>query len=390
DGDKLSDYYEVIIYKTDPLKSDTDLDDFSDYTEIKAGTDPLDPKSYPVDENKNGVPDAWEKENKISVQTGFQDTDGDGVSDKLEFQYGTNPNLRDSDGDGFTDAEEILEYHSDPLDPASPGKLSNLGVMITNFLENQLVADITPMIKGVAPYGYPVRIVLRNDYGHEKILGSATVDENNVFVFQTLDPLRDGRYMLVARSLQADKKRIVDSDPVHIIIDSTLDVAGPVPRKLAGEEISDEVLLKNLKITIRDKRPVLSGETEYGNKVTAVWRSVVTSSVLIADSVTGEFEVQAPREMAIGDHEVWVTAVRKKDNAQSDTVKLNFTIREPGLGEEIFRGVTEEIMPSISLPLIGNLGVFIKEQGFLAWLLFGVILFLIVALGYYIHLVRKK
>jgi len=390
DSDGLSDYEEVIINKTDPLKPDTDLDDFSDYVEVQSGTDPLSALSYPVDEDVNGVPDSWETENKVSVKDGAQDTDGDAISDKLEFQWGTDPNSRDTDGDGFTDTEEILEYNSDPLSVLSPGNLANIGVKITNFQENQLVADATPMIKGVAPFGYPVRILLRNDYGHEKILGSAIVDANNIFVFQSTEPLRDGRYMLVARSLQVNKKLIVESDPVHIIIDSSLDVAGPVPLKLDGEDVTPEVLLRNLKISIKDDRPVLTGQTEFGNKVTAVWKSVVISSVLIADSTTGEFLIQAPRNLGVGDHEVWLTAVRKKDSAQSETVKLNFKVEVPGLGDTIFRGVTEQMVPDIGFPLIGNLRVFVKEQGFLAWLVIGVTLFLMGALGWYVYMGRKK
>lgn len=393
DAEGLSDYDEVMIYKTDPLSIDTDLDDFTDFSEIQAGTDPLDADSFPIDADGNGVRDDWEEEFKIKVNNGIQDTDKDGVSDKLEYQYGTNPNSHDSDGDGLTDAEEILEYRSDPLDPDDPGDLDSLGVRITNFQENQLVGDTTPLIKGVAPLGSTVRILLRNDYGHEKVLGSTEVDENNVFIFQTPTPLRDGRYMIVARSLQVDKQRIIDSDPVHIVIDSTLNVTQPVPRKLADTDITEDVLLRNLRVTIRDNRPVLSGETEFGNRVTASWRSVVTSSVLIADAITGEFEIQAPREMELGNHEVWVTAVRKKDSAQSETVKVNFSVGTPALGEGILRGVGEEAAKPTgiaALPVIGNIAQFVREQGFLGWLVIAVALFLLGSLVYYFYISRKK
>ena len=397
DAEGLSDYDEVVVYGTDPLKSDTDDDDFTDYTEIVSGSDPLDPESVPVDDNQNGVEDEWESRYGISVVNGIQDSDFDGVSDKLEYQYGTNPLSVDSDGDGLTDAEEILEYRSDPLNADDPGDLAALGVRITNFQENQLVGDTTPLIKGVAPFGTQVRLLLRNDFGHEKVLGTVGVDENDVFVFQVQDPLRDGRYLLVARSLQPEEKRYVDSPPVHIIIDSTLNVTRPVPRKLDEEEITEDVLIRNLKVIVKNNRPILTGETEFGNRVTATWRSVVTSSVLIADAVTGEFEIQAPRDLEFGDHEVWVTAIRKTDSAQSESVRLEFQVGAAALGEGIegvLRGAGEEVasdqMGIYSLPVLGGVAKFVSEQGFLGWMLVLVVIFLIGSLIYYFKLKNTK
>ncbi len=54
DDDLLSDGEEVLRYGTDPTKSDTDGDTFSDYDEIAAGSDPLDAGSVPsLDETPN-------------------------------------------------------------------------------------------------------------------------------------------------------------------------------------------------------------------------------------------------------------------------------------------------------------------------------------------------
>ncbi len=47
------------------------------------------------------------------------DTDGDGLSDQAEADYGTDPRRADTDGDGYRDKEEIENGYN----PAGPGKL---------------------------------------------------------------------------------------------------------------------------------------------------------------------------------------------------------------------------------------------------------------------------
>jgi hypothetical protein len=48
------------------------------------------------------------------------DTDGDGLTKRVERLLGTNPQNPDTDGDGFSDGEECTELDSDPLDPDDP------------------------------------------------------------------------------------------------------------------------------------------------------------------------------------------------------------------------------------------------------------------------------
>lgn len=43
------------------------------------------------------------------------DQDGDGLTDREEAQYGTDPYDADTDGDGLYDDEEIYDYGTDPL-----------------------------------------------------------------------------------------------------------------------------------------------------------------------------------------------------------------------------------------------------------------------------------
>ena len=62
-----------------------------------------------LDSDGDGILDAWELEHFGSTvtQSGDGDADSDGLSDRLEFQLGSNPNLADSDGDGFGDFAEL-------------------------------------------------------------------------------------------------------------------------------------------------------------------------------------------------------------------------------------------------------------------------------------------
>ncbi|MHA1976338.1 MAG: hypothetical protein ACW98I_05500 [Candidatus Hodarchaeales archaeon] len=88
DGDLVHDLEEVNM-NSDPLKTDTDDDDISDYDELR----------------------------KYSIQWHQSDTDGDGLTDGQEILgivvpgFGvltSNPNLNDTDGDGLTDYEEMI------------------------------------------------------------------------------------------------------------------------------------------------------------------------------------------------------------------------------------------------------------------------------------------
>ena len=86
DGDGLSDAFECLVTKTDPMLADTDGDNMSDGWEYAMGMDPL------SDEGNDGATD---------------DADGDGLSNFEEYRYGTHPNAVDTDGDGLDDGLEI-------------------------------------------------------------------------------------------------------------------------------------------------------------------------------------------------------------------------------------------------------------------------------------------
>lgn len=127
DGDGLTDAEEA-YYKTDKTLSDTDADGLSDYVEVVIlGTDPL-----KQDTDGNGVNDADEDRDGDQVTNGQElkdgtnlvavDTDGEGLSDGQEKELGTNPLKQDTDDDGETDYQEYLAG-TDPKVPQDPAEV---------------------------------------------------------------------------------------------------------------------------------------------------------------------------------------------------------------------------------------------------------------------------
>ena len=114
---------------TDPCDADSDGDGLSDSFELSFGTDPDQP-----DTDGDGLNDGWEYQymsegfhplsrnvNDPLGRTGpDDDLDGDGLSNREECEWRTNPNSLDSDGDGVNDNVEIAR-NSDPGDASDGG-----------------------------------------------------------------------------------------------------------------------------------------------------------------------------------------------------------------------------------------------------------------------------
>ncbi|HLP82924.1 MAG TPA: GC-type dockerin domain-anchored protein, partial [Phycisphaerales bacterium] len=158
DMDGASDFEEEFFRHTNPDRFDQDQDGLQDYAEFLLGTDPRNPMSsggvrdgaLPIavaadqdadglidqyemergwnagnaDQDEDGIRDGLEVRRRMNpnrpdqgpAAAGIQvDTDGDGLSDSVERQLGTDSQRRDSDGDGVSDGNEARMG----LDPTS-------------------------------------------------------------------------------------------------------------------------------------------------------------------------------------------------------------------------------------------------------------------------------
>ncbi len=111
--------------KDDNPNNDSDKDGYSNIEEKKAGTNPLDANSKPVelDTDKDGKIDKVEKGKDSDgdgksdvVESAKLDADSDGVVDELDAKD-DNPN-NDTDNDGISNIEEV-KAGTNPLDPNS-------------------------------------------------------------------------------------------------------------------------------------------------------------------------------------------------------------------------------------------------------------------------------
>ena len=117
---------------TDPLNEivDSDGDGLSDDLERQIGTDPNQP-----DTDGDGMHDGWEHKYGFNPLVNNDDTnvdsdetndstcdaDSDGLTNKQEADWGTDPNDDDTDNDGVTDGQEV-ENSSDPNDDTDGGR----------------------------------------------------------------------------------------------------------------------------------------------------------------------------------------------------------------------------------------------------------------------------
>src|SRR5262249_8733092 len=97
-----------------------------------------------LDSDASGVPDWYEMEYALepgSATLTAQDSDGDGLTNLQEYQYGTDPHKADTDSDGLTDSQEVA-LGTDPLSGDTDGDGLSDGAEVNGvFPSNPKLAD---------------------------------------------------------------------------------------------------------------------------------------------------------------------------------------------------------------------------------------------------------
>ncbi len=137
DDDLLTDSDEVLVHNTDPLKPDTDMDRLTDYEEvILERTNPRNP-----DTDYDGLDDYAEVKTHATNPL-RPDTDDDGIYDFNEIvTYKSNPLRLDTDDDGLLDYDEIAYYGTNPLNRDTDGDGASDQVEVFRTLTNPLKFD---------------------------------------------------------------------------------------------------------------------------------------------------------------------------------------------------------------------------------------------------------
>ncbi len=175
DGDSLSDYDEVYKTHTDPLvfdsavpgcsdgEADSDGDGISNIVEIELGTNPL-----AADTDDDGISDSDEI-NIYGTNPNLIDTDGDGIEDQHELVLGFDPLKKDSDGDGIEDGETLLSQETEAVFENNAyvsrvhikAEAANLFPEVTDIRENTRCLNADFEAAGV--FGTPVEINTRSE-----------------------------------------------------------------------------------------------------------------------------------------------------------------------------------------------------------------------------------
>lgn len=118
-----------------------------------------------IDEDGDGIIDPYDASpDRFGELTG--DTDQDGLNDLHELSLGTDINNPDSDADGVSDADEVMLYHTDPLDPpahSEPSEPVIAQLVELSDADSDGIADQLEGMDDVDDDGLPNRFDLDSD-----------------------------------------------------------------------------------------------------------------------------------------------------------------------------------------------------------------------------------
>jgi len=149
DGDGLTNSEECLDYNTDLNKKDSDGDGYTDKEEVDGNSDPNDNRDYPANGDLDDDDISEQREEACGLDRtkndADDDNDGDGLTNYEECvkyrTYNIDPNIADSDGDGVSDKIEI-DKGTDPDNNAEFPKSYVLNIILFILGLGLIVAGI--------------------------------------------------------------------------------------------------------------------------------------------------------------------------------------------------------------------------------------------------------
>ena len=302
DTDGLSDMVEVYGLGTDPTTWDSDGDWISDVEEVFRGTSPMEFT-------------ARTKEIDTSVYGVYQDSDADGISDYMEEYNNTDPYAEDTDGDGLTDADE-MNYDTNPnsVNQVSTGSLST---KFSNIEYGKTMKSSKTLLMGTSTPNSHVLITIMDSDNQPVLFLEGDTDGNGIFAVYADKTLVNGAYKIFVVGMDKNDNAKTTSRITEFKVDDTSEVG----------EINS---LKFDDSSIGTPRPKLTAMAKPGMIIFGTWKSFVFTSVLMSDAMTGEFTVEAPADLEVGDHTVYFYPVGPITGVQGEVMMVNFAV----MGEE--------------------------------------------------------
>lgn len=377
DGDGLSDLMECLA-GFDPGESDTDRDGCSDFEELNHYySDPLNPDDCEIQVEYDQFSEALITDPKPGwVLSTLQPSISGKAPANAQFVLGVVTSADQLYIDQLTRTlQQILALDSDTADSKSKGLLDDLN-RYTNeaktFLEeNRDLFDSAGLAESLSsiPATLTVRDFLKNEvrdelekirFGLLKLkvepkTAIATTDFEETFVgelsalnFEAVsNELADNTLYDLVITVYLNNGSKVTSKAIRFSVNTANSISKPIPRTIGNRSINDVSGLTGLmiggralaqneegrfEIEINDDRPTITGETEFGSNVFAVWHSVVLASSVISDSEQGSFEIEAPRPLEIDTpHRATLYAVKGSDSGnqlRSESVDVYFRIKK--------------------------------------------------------------
>jgi outer membrane protein OmpA-like peptidoglycan-associated protein len=142
------------------------------------------------------------------------DTDGDGLTDNIEMEIGTDINKADTDEDGLSDFEEYDQYKTDPLNPDSDGDGLNDGDEVNSYNTDPLNEDtdgdgLTDWEEVNTHRTNPLKADTDND-------GINDYDEVNKYGTNPTNPDSDGDGFTDGQEVDMGTNPTDNTDPVYV------------------------------------------------------------------------------------------------------------------------------------------------------------------------------